>query len=707
MLKVLSCIAMDHSYGLLALATLVCILGSILTVRLYARVQRSIGMQKLNWLFTSGVVGGSTVWMTHFIAMLSFNPPLSHAYEPTLTMASLAAGIGVTILGFLVTATGKPGFQIELGGGIVGAGIAVMHYTGMAGYQIAGRLEWDSGYYAASVFLGIGFGALAMNRIARSVTRFRQYGGILALVLAITTMHFTGMSAITIIPDPLIVTSADVIPDSLLTVMVAIIGVMLALGASTYAIDLQSTRGAAERFRHLSLHDPLTGMPNRVALGDQLREIIHRHSQEAGEVAILSIDLDRFKDVNDVHGHAAGDAVLRGVAERMSKVLGQGEFIARMGGDEFVALSSNLSSGDDASTFAARLIGAIVQPIEWEGKNLFVGASIGISLYPSAAPAPQELLAQADLAMYRAKAAGSNAIRYYEPAMDDAVRDRSALAMDMRQGIERNEFELYYQYQNNSLTRDVIGLEVLLRWHHPVRGMVPPAEFIPIADRNGFIHELGDWVLRTACRQAASWKNPLRIAVNIAPGQLANVNLAARVLEILVETGLEPSRLELEITESGIIADEQNALHVIRQLKQLGVKIAMDDYGTGYSSLTTLQKFPFDKIKIDRAFIDSVTSDRQSAAIVRSTIILAESLGIPVLAEGVEREEHMDFLLSEGCPQVQGFLFGRPMPLSEISHVVNARSAGSPDASREAYVLTPSAIASLLREPDFSARATG
>ncbi|MCW0000031.1 EAL domain-containing protein [Pararhizobium sp. YC-54] len=671
MLKVLSCIAMDHSYGLLALATLVCILGSVLAVRLYARVQRSTGMQQLNWLFTSGVVGGSTIWMTHFIAMLSFNSPLPHAYEPTLTMASLAAAIGVTILGFLVTAAGKPSFFIELGGGIVGAGIAIMHYTGMAGYQIAGRLEWDSGYYAASVFLGIGFGAAAMSLIARPGTRLRHYCGILALVLAITTMHFTGMSAITIVPDPLIVPSADVIPDSLLTVMVVIIGVMMALGASTYAIDLHSTRGAAERFRHLSLHDPLTGLPNRVALGEHLHTVIRRQKADNAAIAVLSFDLDRFKDVNDVHGHAAGDAVLRGVAERMSEVLDEGEFIARMGGDEFVALTSNLSIDHNASAFASRLIAAITSPIEWEGKNLLVGTSVGISRYPDDARFPQELLAHADLAMYRAKAVGSNAICHYEPEMDDAARDRSALAMDMRQGIERNEFELYYQYQNNSQTREVIGFEVLLRWHHPVRGMVPPAEFIPIADRNGFIHELGDWVLRTACQQAACWKNPLKIAVNVAPGQLANVNLAARVHEILQETGLQPSRLELEITESGIIADQQNALRIIRQLKQLGVKIAMDDYGTGYSSLTTLQNFPFDKIKIDRAFIDGVTTNRQSAAIVRSTIILADSLGIPVLAEGVEREEHMDFLLNEGCPLVQGYLFGRPMPLGEISHLVN------------------------------------
>ncbi|KQV29796.1 diguanylate cyclase [Rhizobium sp. Root73] len=676
MLKVLSCIATDHSYGLLALAALVCVLGSILTVRLYVRVQRSAGMQKLNWLFMSGVVGGSTIWMTHFIAMLSFNPPLAHAYEPMLTMASLAAAIVITIMGFLITAAGRPSIVIEFGGCVVGAGIAIMHYTGMAGYQIAGRLEWDQSHYAASVFLGIGFGAVAMSLIARPGAPARQYAGILALVLAITTMHFTGMSAITIIPDSLIVTSNDMIPESLLTVVVAIIGLMLALGASTYAIDLQSTRGAAERFRHLSLHDPLTGLPNRVALGEKLQEIIDRHKDGTAGIAVLSFDLDRFKDVNDVHGHAAGDAVLQGVAGRMSKVLGKGEFIARMGGDEFVALSSNLARYDDATAFASRLVEAIIQPVEWEGKKLQVGTSVGISHYPADARTPQALLAQADLAMYRAKAVGSNAVRRYEPAMDDAARDRSALAMDMRQGIERNEFELYYQYQNNSLTRDVIGFEVLLRWHHPVRGMVPPAEFIPIADRNGFIHELGDWVLRTACQQAACWTNPLKIAVNVAPGQLTNVNLAARVQEILLETGLEPCRLELEITESGIIADQQNALRIIRQLKQLGVKIAMDDYGTGYSSLTTLQNFPFDKIKIDRAFIDGVTTSRQSAAIVRSTIILADSLGIPVLAEGVECEEHMDFLLNEGCPQVQGYLFGRPMPLSEISHVVNRPPCG-------------------------------
>lgn len=672
MLKIISCIAIDHDYGLLAIATLVCILGSVLTMRLYARVRRTVGVQRLNWLFMSGLIGGSTIWTTHFIAMLSYKSSLHHAYEPILTLSSLGVAIGVTMLGFTVTAMRKTGLTIELGGAVIGAGIAIMHYMGMLAYQVSGRLEWDFTYYLASIILGISFGALATSRIARPVTRFCKYGGALAMILAIVSMHFTGMAAVTIIPDPMIEPSAALIPDKLLIVMVlSMMCVMLCLGASTYVIDLHSSHLAAERFRHLSLHDPLTGLPNRVAFGEHLDDIIRRQKDDTARVAVLSFDLDRFKDVNDVHGHAAGDAVLRTISERMTEVLGDGEYVARIGGDEFVALTSNFFMKSEAKTFAARLIAEIGKPVEWQGKTLLVGSSVGISLFPVDARTPEELLAQADLAMYRAKAAGSNSIRVYEPSMDDAARSRSVLAMDMRQGIERNEFELYYQYQNNSMTRDIIGFEVLLRWKHPVRGMVPPTEFIPIAEKNGFIHELGDWVLLTACRQAASWENPIKIAVNVAPAQLADTNFPNRVSEILKETGLDAARLELEITESGIIADQQHALHIIRKLKQLGVKIAMDDYGTGYSSLSTLQNFPFDKIKIDRAFIDGVTSNRHSAAIVRSTIILAQSLDIPVLAEGVESEEHMDFLRSEGCLQVQGYLFGRPMPLSEIDHVVN------------------------------------
>ncbi|WP_275783903.1 putative bifunctional diguanylate cyclase/phosphodiesterase [Pararhizobium gei] len=672
MLKILSCIATEHDYRLLALAVLVCGLGSVLTMRLFARVRRTTGFQKMNWLFLSGVIGGSTIWTTHFIAMLSFQPFLHHAYEPTLTLASLGVAMAITTLGFFITSLRFTGVTIELGGAVVGAGIAVMHYMGMMAYQISGYLEWDRRYHLASVLLGLAFGAVATSRIARPVTRFCKYGGALALVLAIVTVHFVAMGALTIVPDATILPSAALIPDSLLLVMVlTMIGLMLGLGASTYIIDFHSNNHAAERYRHLALHDPLTGLPNRTYLAERLEATLRHQRDETARVAVLSFDLDRFKEVNDVHGHAAGDAVLRIISERMAKVLGEGEFLARVGGDEFVALASDLFQKSDSRNFAAKLVAEVVKPVNWGAQTFLVGTSVGISMFPADAHNAEELLAQADLAMYRAKLAGSNAVRCYEPSMDDAARNRSVLAMDMRQGIERNEFELYYQYQNNSMTRDVIGLEVLLRWHHPVRGMVPPMEFIQIAEKNGFIHELGDWVLRTACKQAASWRNPIGIAVNVAPAQLADPNFPGRVADILTETGLCASRLELEITESGIFADQQHALTIIRRLKDLGVKIAMDDYGTGYSSLSTLQNFPFDKIKIDRAFVDGVTSSRQSAAIVRSTIILAQSLDIPVLAEGVENEAHMDFLRGEGCLQVQGYLFGRPMPVRDIDHVVN------------------------------------
>ena len=687
MLKVLSCIATEHEYGLLSLAVLVCVLGCMLTLRLYARVARTVGVQKLNWLFMSGVIGGSTIWTTHFIAMLSFKTSLQHAYEPVLTMASLGVAIAVTTLGLFITAVRKSGLTIELGGGVLGAGIALMHHMGMAAYQIGGRLEWDMAYYTASILLGIGFGAFATNCLARPGSPFSRNGGIVGLILAIVSVHFTGMAAVTIIPDPMLQPSAALIPDTLLTIMVvSLMFVMLGLGASTYVIDLHTTHQAAERFRHMSLHDPLTGLPNRVALGDRLESITRQRSDESVRTAVLSFDLDRFKEINDVHGHAAGDAVLRTIAERMTKILGEGEFVARIGGDEFVALTSNPFMKNEAKSFAARLITEIAKPIEWQDKSLLVGTSVGISVFPVDGLSAEDLLAQADLAMYRAKASGTNTIRLYESSMDDAARKRSILAMDMRQGIERDEFELYYQNQNNSLTRDVIGFEVLLRWHHPERGMVPPMDFIPIAESNGFIHELGDWVLRTACREAASWKNPVKIAVNVAPAQLADPNFPLRVGEILQETGLDASRLDLEITETGIIGDQQHALNIIRQLKKLGVGIAMDDYGTGYSSLSTLQNFPFDKIKIDRAFVDGVTSNKHSAAIVRSTIILAQSLDIPVLAEGVEDEEHMRFLCSEGCLEVQGYLFGKPMPLRDIQHVVNRSPmlAAAPEESKPA-----------------------
>lgn len=679
MFKVVSCIAFDHKLDVLALAVVVCVLGVFLTIRLYARAFRSQSIQRINWLLMSGIIGGSTIWTTHFIAMLSYKVELLHGYDPMLTIGSLVVAIVTTTTGLFISMLDKSGPTVEAGGAVLGLGIAAMHYLGMSAYDLAGHFEWNQSYVAASVVLGGFFGGVSMNRVARPLTRYCKFGAALALILAIVSMHFTGMAAITIVPDPTATISADVISNGLLIGMVVVImTIMLGFGASSYIIDLQSSRIAAERFRHLSLHDPLTGLPNRAAFNERLGLSVSGEGRMIGNLAVLTIDLDRFKEVNDVHGHAAGDAVLRTLARRFGEIITDGEYIARIGGDEFSALTTNVFTKGDVNAFAQRLVSEISKPVIWEDRTFLVGCSIGISLFQTDATDKDGLVAHADLAMYRAKALGSNSVCFYDASMDELARDRSALAMDLRSAIERGEFELYYQYQNDSRTREVIGFEALLRWHHPVRGMVPPDEFIPIAEKTGFIHELGDWVILTACREAAGWDKPLKIAVNVAPAQLADVNLPNRVREILVETGLSPSRLELEITESGILADQQNALHIVRSLKAMGVHIAMDDFGTGYSSLSTLQNFPFDKIKIDRGFIDGVTTNRQSAAIVRSTIILAQSLDIPVLAEGVENEEHMSFLCGEGCLQVQGYLFGRPAPTRDIQSIVNPGRSGPP-----------------------------
>jgi diguanylate cyclase (GGDEF)-like protein len=676
MLEVLSCIAVEHDPLSLIAAVTICVFGSLLTMRLFGRVRNTRGIARASWISLTSVIGGAAIWTTHFVAMMGYEADVLAGYEPTATLISLVLAITITGIGFLIAAATQRSLLIEAGGAIVGAGIASMHYVGMSGYQVQGHIEWNSTYVVASLIAGAIFGALATSRIARPVTRFCRYGAGVALVLAIASTHFIGMTAVTVVPDATAAMPAHMLPESVLTVVLVLVTLLLlSIGSMTYVIDRQSTKSAVERYRQLSLHDALTGLPNRAAFIERLGHMMETPNASSRRIYLLSFDLDRFKEINDVHGHAAGDHVLRVAAERLGQRLREGEFVARIGGDEFIAVTSRVFTHSEAEQMAQRIIRDLGAPIEWDELTLGIGTSIGISVFPDGSETIDDLLAQADIAMYRAKSIGTNQICFYDKSMDQAARERSALAMDMRSGLERGEFELYFQQQNNTRTGEVVGFEVLLRWRHPKRGMISPAEFIPIAERTGFIMELGDWVLRRSCVEAAQWRNPLRIAVNVAPKQLANANFPQRVREILNETGLVPERLELEITESGIIADQQNALSIIRQLKSIGVKIAMDDYGTGYSSLSTLQLFPFDKIKIDRGFIDSVAESRQSAAIVRSTLILAQSLDIPVLAEGVENAEHLRFLQDEGCEQVQGYFYGRPQPLSELQDIVNPQSS--------------------------------
>ncbi|MBR0858396.1 putative bifunctional diguanylate cyclase/phosphodiesterase [Bradyrhizobium liaoningense] len=412
------------------------------------------------------------------------------------------------------------------------------------------------------------------------------------------------------------------------------------------------------RISHLAHHDVLTDLPNRAAFNAALSERLERAQDTSTSFAVLSLDLDRFKEVNDVFGHPVGDMLMRAAADRLAAEA-DGALVARIGGDEFMILMSGDVRREDVLALAERLVEAIGNELEVDDYLSHVGLSIGIAVYPNDGVDAATLLANADSALYRAKREGRGRVCFFESEMDQELRDRRLLQHDLRQALEQNQFLVHFQPQAR-MDGEVIGFEALVRWNHPTHGFVPPDQFIPLAEENELIIQIGEWVLREACREAASWPRPLQVAVNLSPVQFQAGDLERSIHEILQETGLAPTRLEVEITEGVLIGDFTRALDLLRRLKALGIRIAMDDFGTGYSSLSYLQSFPFDKIKIDRSFISNLEATPQSAEIVRAVLSLAHALNIPVVAEGVETEAQRDFLTREACEEMQGYLVGRP-----------------------------------------------
>lgn len=431
------------------------------------------------------------------------------------------------------------------------------------------------------------------------------------------------------------------------------------------AADITSSKDAEARIAHMALNDALTGLPNRTSFNERVDHELARAAVKGGKVALVAIDLDRFKEINDLRGHGAGDEVLRTLAQRMHAVLKEGEFLARIGGDEFSAVQ-RFHDQAALEDMLARLEAALAEAIRLDEYEVFPGASIGVAIYPDDAKNRTSLISNADLAMYRAKGSLSKAVCFYEQSMDETVRSRRALEYDLRDAVANNRLTLHYQVQTSVSTGEITGYEALLRWFHPQRGFISPAEFIPLAEENGLILQIGEWVLRTACMEAAAWEPPYKVAINLSPVQFVHTDLPKLVLEILMETGLAPDRLELELTESTIFADKERSLHILRQIKVLGVSIALDDFGTGYSSLDTLRAFPFDKIKLDRSFMTEIESSPQAKAIIRAVLALGKSLQIPVLAEGIETQGQLSLLSTEGCDEAQGFLLGHPAPLDVI-----------------------------------------
>ena len=788
MLKVVGCFVDEHDFTLVVLAAAICALASFTAIALLRHAHKSAWAVRARWLTVAGVAGGSGIWATHFVAMLAFEPGLPHAYNLGLTALSLLYAIVLTGAG-LTLALAAHRLAAFAGGAVVGGGIAAMHYTGMAAYEVPGTLHWDPVLVTASIVVGSVLGGAALTIALSARTLKDQVAGSGLLILAICGHHFTGMGAVTIVPNPAITISPSAIPTPLLAAavalatfillilagaamsldlrgrqqaalagerlrslanaaveglvvcrgdvivsandsFVALVGLdaakltglplvrfvpthaaELALAAQSedsieveliradgravpveliirpvaygnephYAVavrDLRARRKAERQIQFLAHHDALTGLANRPRFHARLDQEIAASAASGGKFAVMCLDLDRFKEVNDLFGHATGDAMLESVARIVTGLLTGGQMMARLGGDEFAVLMP-CRQASEAGRLAERILEALRAQNEGAPGPL-VATSIGIALYPDHADERSVLLSYADTALYRAKSEGRGTYRFYEARMGAEVRDRRLLEHDLRHAVARREMHLVYQPQTEIETGEVVGFEALLRWNQSERGLIPPDRFIPLAEESGLILQIGEWVLREACREAARWERPLSIAVNVSGVQIHSPHFVQLVHEILLETGLKGERLEIEITETALISDPGRALLTLRQLKGLGIRIAMDDFGTGYSSLSNLRSFPFDKIKIDRSFIQSVNVNEQAAAIVRSVLGLGKGLGLPVLAEGVETEEEMRFLADEACHGAQGYLIGRPLPIGQITQYTTGAGSISP-----------------------------
>jgi diguanylate cyclase (GGDEF)-like protein len=445
--------------------------------------------------------------------------------------------------------------------------------------------------------------------------------------------------------------------------------------------DMTEYRRIEARVTHMAHHDVLTELPNRILLRERLERALEG-VHKGKSLAVLCLDLDRFKDINDTLGHSVGDALLKAVGERLTACVGDGDTVARFGGDEFSIVQTAGEQPIAATALATRIIEAISGSFDLDGHQVGIGTTIGIAVAPGDGTDADQLLKNADLALYRAKSEGRGVYRFFEPDMDADMQARRQLQLDLRKALVNGEFELHYQPLVNLERDEICGFESLLRWHHPDRGMVSPAEFIPLAEETGLIVPIGEWALREACFAAAKWPQGIKIAINLSACQFKSRQLVETVFSALALSGLPAQRLELEITESVLLQNNATTLDMLHQMRALGVRIALDDFGTGYSSLSYLRSFPFDKIKIDRCFVSDLSEAGEDAlAILRAVAGLGASLGIATTAEGVETQEQLARVREEGCTEMQGYLFSPPRPIEDIDRLFLSRAEAAESAA--------------------------
>ena len=687
-----------YSYWLVLVSMLVAILASYTALDLATRITASSGRSARLWLACGAFSMGTGIWSMHFIAMLAFSLPVPLGYDVPITLASML--IAVIVSGFALHTVSRDTLdrrRLGIGAVLMGLGIASMHYTGMAAMRMHPSIAYDPGLFLASIAVAIGasLAALWIAFTLRGGSIWMLYAKLAAAVImgfAIAGMHYTAMAAAHFAPGsiclngPLVDNSWMAGTIAAITFLILCVTLMLSVFdarmASKTALLAASLQRANAELRHLVLHDTLTQLPNRILLEDRLQQTVDACKRAGTVCAVLFVDLDRFKTVNDALGHFVGDELLRGTASRLLSLVRTEDTVSRLGGDEFVVLLRQVVHAEDALAVARKVLVAIGMPLRVQDHELRVSASVGISVYPFHGESAQALITNADAAMYHVKKSGRNDAQLFAPEMNTFFPERLVLENDLRKAIERRELELHYQPKVDMRTGRISGMEALVRWRHPAKGLIAPSEFIPLAEETGLIDGLGHWVLREACRQNKAWQSeghpPLRVAVNISGVQLRQKDLDGQVVRVLQETGLDAKWLELEITESAIMHNAAQAGVMLDRLTAMGLHLSMDDFGTGYTSLSYLKRFPLKTLKIDASFVRDISTDHNNAAIVRAIIALAHSLRLRVVAEGVENEAQRRFLQSLGSDEYQGYLRSKPLPRDAFERLLKAESAGGP-----------------------------